>query len=38
MILDVQRLGQDAEGLGVDLKASSTYGTLVMLAEQTDDV
>jgi len=38
MVLDVQRLGQDAEAFGVDLKASPTYGTLVMLAEQTDDV
>jgi conserved oligomeric Golgi complex subunit 2 len=38
MILDIQRLGQDAEGFGVDLKDFPAYGTLMMLAEQTDDV
>lgn len=38
MILDVQRLGHDAEVFGVDLKTSPKFGTLLMFAEQNDDV
>lgn len=36
MVLDVERLGKDAEAFDVDVSSVLTYGSLVSLAAQSD--